>query len=334
MKTLLCGDLHIGINESDENFLKYQKESLEWIIEEVKKSEINEVILLGDLFHNRKAVSLHAMKLAEWFLSAIKPKLSVLCLGNHDCHFKNTNDLNSPMHFVNTNIIPNPALHVNDKSLCVSWINESNLAEVIEAIKKTKAKFLFGHFDLAGFKLMKGINSLHDQIDRESLTKFKHVISGHFHSFSQKENITYIGAPYEMNWGDLREQKLIGVLDDKTGKLTFLENPNYYHIEVQINGDDYLTINIDSLILKNVRLFINCEQTIPMNKKIQEMTDKIINLDIIDNFMVESITLDSTVNYNGSVIELWNEYVETEELDNKEDIIRIFEEEYKKVMMR
>jgi len=331
MKQILIGDLHIGINESDENFLKYQKESLEWIIRQVNDPEIDSVCLLGDLFHNRKAISLHAMKLAKWFLGMIEPKLGTVCLGNHDCYFKNTNELNSPSHFLDSAVIANPYHYSPEKIFYSSWINESNVEQISKALEETKAKYLIGHFELAGFKLMKGINSLHDTIDRELLNKFDKVISGHYHCYSERGNITYLGAPYEMNWGDCNENKHIGVFNDTNGELELLKNPNYYHVEVDIEKDDF---NIDDLKCKNVRLFINCEQSIPMNKLIQKMTDEIINLDIVDNFMVESITLDSTVNYNGSVIELWNEYVETEALDNKDDIVRIFEEEYKKVMMR
>lgn len=332
MKSIIVGDLHCGVNEQDDNFLKYQLKSLNWIIEEVNKPEIDQVILLGDMFHNRKALSLPSLKLAKWFLSKIKHKLFSVSVGNHDCHYKNTNELNSPSFLLDESYLAEDMIKSKD-SLILSWVNESNLDKVVDEIKKSKAKYLFGHFELAGFKMTKGINSQHDQFKREYLDKFKHVISGHYHCFSQRNNITYIGSPYEMNWGDCNESKIIGVLDHTSGDLSYIENPYHYHVKCYIEDDEWAMDSIERMSEQNVKVFINCEQSIKVNKMLEVMGEKIKNLDITDNFMVESLNSDLQIEYTGSVIDLWNEYVETEEIDNKEDIIKIFNEEYRKVVL-
>lgn len=333
MKSLNLGDLHLGINEQDEHFLSYQKKCLEWIIEQVNRDDINKVNLLGDVFDNRKALSHKSIELAQWFISQIKHKLNVLVIGNHDTHYKNNNQPNSlsllfPEHLIAEDVVK------FQKTIFVSWVNETNKDLIVENIKNSEADYLFGHFDFSGFKMIKGINSKTDSIDKELVSKFKYVLTGHYHNYSEKGNIVYIGSPYEMNFGDEGEDKFVVVLDEDKGELEFIKNPYQYHHKIYFNSDeDLLTEDkINELSVHKIKLFINCEQTIKMNKVISTMQEKIKNLDITDNHMVQLTNGVEIEIKNESILEIWNQYLESEDIEDKEEINDIFEEEYRKVI--
>jgi DNA repair exonuclease SbcCD nuclease subunit len=49
--------------------------------------------------------------------------------------------------------------------------------------------------------------------------KFDLVIAGHFHTKGEYGNITYVGTPYQMSWGDYGEDKGFHILNE--AKLSF-----------------------------------------------------------------------------------------------------------------
>jgi DNA repair exonuclease SbcCD nuclease subunit len=52
-----------------------------------------------------------------------------------------------------------------------------------------------------------------------SFLKFELVMSGHFHTKSQKGNITYLGNTYQMYWNDYADQRGFHIFDTDTLKL-------------------------------------------------------------------------------------------------------------------
>ena len=54
---------------------------------------------------------------------------------------------------------------------------------------------------------------------------YDRVFSGHYHTKSEKGNITYTGIPYEITWSDYADPKGFYVYDTTTGKYEFIRNP-------------------------------------------------------------------------------------------------------------
>jgi len=82
-----------------------------------------------------------------------------------------------------------------------------------------------GHFEIGGFEMHRG--AICDTgLEVTVFDKFDMVLSGHFHTRSQKQNITYVGTPYEMTWADHSDIKGFHILDTNTRELEFIENPN------------------------------------------------------------------------------------------------------------
>jgi len=64
----------------------------------------------------------------------------------------------------------------------------------------------FGHFEFANFPMHKGVDNLHGMAT-DMFQKYELVCSGHYHTRSQRDNIVYLGTPYEINWQDYGDDK-------------------------------------------------------------------------------------------------------------------------------
>ena len=70
-----------------------------------------------------------------------------------------------------------------------------------------------------------------------SFSKFNRVISGHFHKFQQKGNLTYLGTPFSHSFGESNQTKYIGVLDLESDDLKLIETEFPKHITEVIDCD-------------------------------------------------------------------------------------------------
>ncbi|MDX9694613.1 MAG: metallophosphoesterase [Bacteroidales bacterium] len=327
MKRLIVGDLHFGVNEGNKKFLDYQKKSLQWIIELSKDPDIYSVDFLGDIFDNRNHLSHSSIDLFNWFFDEIGSKVGIIIVGNHDCPYKNTNKNNS-VSLLNQKyfLADHEIIEVNDR-VYVPWVNKENQEDFTIALKKTKAKICFGHFDISGFDMIKGVTSKQDSISRDLLRKFDQVISGHYHNFSRKENIIYIGSPYQINFSDLGVKKFVATLENSN--LEFIENPYVYFVNEKIESEDVLP-DIDFLIDKKVKLDINCERTIKIEKWLAKLIEVNNDVKINDNFSFISVNEKNVNVKTENFLDMWKDFLE-EGIEDKEELNDLFMEEYQKL---
>jgi len=332
-KRLIVGDLHFGVNETDESFLEYQRKSLEWIIDYIEEQQIDCVDFLGDVFHNRSSISHKALELFNWFFKEIENRIGVIIVGNHDSHYKNTNKLNS-IKLVGSRFerVDNHYLET-DNQIYVPWICKDNNDDILNTLKNSKKNYCLGHFKLSGFEMQKGILSRHETISLSLLEKFDLVISGHYHTYSKKDNIVYLGTPYEMNFSDCGVDKFVGVFEK--GNLDLVKNELTYFITIMVTKQDH-EFNYEFLSNKKIKLFVNCERNIELESNIQKLKDVNKNVEVIDNFTImKHFSTDSNVELKTkNVVDMWEDYVnEMSEIDNKEEVTSIFLEEYNKATL-
>jgi DNA repair exonuclease SbcCD nuclease subunit len=151
-------------------------------------------------------------------------------VGNHDVAYKNTLEVNSPNLLLKgyDNIKIYDEFETVDfdgiKVDVVPWICDENEADIFAKIKDSKAQICFGHFEISGFEMDKG-NVCEVGIDKQALSKYDIVLTGHFHHKSNDGNITYVGTPYEMTWADFNDTKGFHIFDTDTRELEFVKNP-------------------------------------------------------------------------------------------------------------
>lgn len=171
--------------------------------------------------------------------------------GNHDVYHKNTNGVNALTEMVDKyptiKVYTEPTVsHILGKpSLFLPWINTENEEHAMELIENVRMDFCFSHLQLQGFEMYTGSFAEHG-LDSSLFSKFSAVYSGHFHHKSTRNNIHYLGAPYEITWSDYNDFRGFHILDSDTGELEFIQNPfTMFHKVIYNDSNTNLTALLD-----------------------------------------------------------------------------------------
>lgn len=233
MKIALITDQHFGARNDSLHFLDYYEKFYNLFFLEIDDHNIDHVLILGDTFDRRKYVNFYSLQRAKrMFFDRLKARdIKVYMLvGNHDTYYKNTNDVNSPElmlnEYDNITVINDPqTIEVDGVKICmVPWICSDNYVVSMNEIKNTDATVCMGHFEIQGFQMYRGAPS-EEGLNSEIFKKFDMVFSGHYHHKSSRENIHYLGNPYELTWQDYDDPRGFHIFDLKTHDLQFLKNP-------------------------------------------------------------------------------------------------------------
>jgi DNA repair exonuclease SbcCD nuclease subunit len=248
MKLAVICDTHYGARSDNLVFLDYTKQFLDKVFfPYIDEHKINHVIHLGDLVERRKYVNINtAARLRRDLLQELGVRqLNVdIIAGNHDVYYKDTNSVNALQELVGRGY---PSFNIYTKAteieiegikiLLVPWINQENREETFKIIKKTKAQICFGHLDLNGFEMYRGVIN-RDGYDPGIFSKFDIVLTGHFHHKHSHSNIHYLGAPLQFNWSDYNDTKGFHVFDTETREVDFVENPFVIFKKIWYNDKD------------------------------------------------------------------------------------------------
>jgi DNA repair exonuclease SbcCD nuclease subunit len=256
MKIAIINDTHCGVRNSSELFIQYQGEFYSKIFfPYLKEHNIKTIFHLGDYFDHRQRIpykTLHANR--KHFLEPlVENGINMTIInGNHDLVYRNSNEISSLKELLgyfteNVQILMDPieiSYGKNMKTLWIPWINAENQKQCYDAIKKSNADIVLGHFEFGGFPMQKGIPA-HGNSDLSSFSKFKKVLSGHYHTKSSKKNIHYLGAQMEFSWADVDDPKYFHILDTDTLELTPIRNPITIYKKVRYTSKTKFTKKSD-----------------------------------------------------------------------------------------
>jgi DNA repair exonuclease SbcCD nuclease subunit len=248
MKICILGDSHFGCRGDSLDFHKYFEKFYEEVFfPYLKANDIEVIFQMGDLFDRRKFINFNTLHLCRRYFFDRCEILGIkvhTILGNHDVAFKNTlevnstglllNEYNTVEYYDNFQTVEFDGVEID----VVPWICDGNEKEIFESIKDSKAQICFGHFEIAGFEMDRG-NVCDHGLDKNILSKYDIVLSGHFHHKSKNGNITYVGTPYEMTWSDYNDPKGFHIFDTNTRELEFIKNP--YTMFNKVIYDDSVT---------------------------------------------------------------------------------------------
>ena len=246
-KVCILGDTHFAVRNGSKVFSEYFESFYSNVFfPYLLENNITHIIQLGDLFDHRKYTNLQGLSGArEYFFDKLKEyniRMTVL-VGNHDIYHKNTLQINSPslllQEYDNIDIIKNPTtISINDTDVdIIPWICSENEEESTKLIRESKSSICFGHFEIVGFGMIRGIVS-HEGIDATSFSKYEYVFTGHYHHRSNRGNIYYTGTPYELTWNDHGDTKGFYIFDLHSRELDFITNP--YRLFNKVFYDDVL----------------------------------------------------------------------------------------------
>jgi len=269
MKLAIISDTHCGIRNASDIFLKNHEDFYDNVFfPYLLENNITQIIHLGDYYDHRKFINFKAMHHnRRHFLEPLRKhgiKMDIIP-GNHDTYYKNTNNLNSLKelfgHFMNEiHIVMEPTVLEYDKLKIglLPWICTDNYDKSMEFIRNCEADILGAHLELNGFDLMRGVKAT-DGMDASLFKKFEMVLSGHYHTKSQRDNIHYLGSQLEYFWSDAGDPKYFHVLDTDTRELTAVKNPNTLFEKVVYDDSkiDYNTYDVSKFDNKFVKIIVN-----------------------------------------------------------------------------
>lgn len=297
-KILFFTDLHIGLRGDSEDRLKVALEFSDWLKNVAIENKIKTIVFLGDFFHDREEIRLTALDTANRFLDNLKDFNLILLVGNHDCFYKDNTIINSLSVFQkwkNIVVVDNlEIIEYQDKTIALMpW--GAKLEDVPNGID-----YIFGHLEINSF-FMNRVKMCENGIQTTTLfEKAKSIFSGHFHLRSKKKysdgTITYVGCPFQQDWGDFDEEKGVEILNLITGETSFIKNdvsPRYVKIHLsKIMEKDENEMQLIKTGLKNniVKLIVDMDIQPEKLISISEKLSKYSPFEFNSEFLTESAT--------------------------------------------
>jgi len=346
MKVALITDIHFGVRNDNTVFLDHQKRFFEeTFFPSLENEGIDTIINLGDTFDRRKFINYNTLYQAkDFFFDEIQRRGITMhvIVGNHDTTFKNTNEVNSPglvfREYDNIIRYPNPTTtSIGGLDIVMMpWINQDNHEESYNLIKNSKARVMFGHFELSDQSLMGKFKFDHG-IKIKDITKFEHVFSGHYHHKITKKNFKYIGAPFCFDWGDAGTDRGFHIFDTETLDIKFVKNPHSLYQKVVWDDQDDsdtvvggVSISEEEYNGKFVRVTVKHKGNPYLFDKWIESIEKAgaINV-IIDEPMVQLSDEEVDVDEVEDTLTALKKYINnTNDFENKDRLLYLMEELY------
>lgn len=234
MKIGLITDTHAGARGDSLIFQDYfEKFFNELFFPTIEQQKITHIIHLGDWGDRRKFINYNILyRTRNAFFDPLE-KMGItmdLILGNHDLFFKNTSEVNSAKELLgrykNIKIYEEVTeVKLGEMNvLYIPWINSDNQERALKKIQETKCKVAFGHLELMGFEMYRGVKN-DSGMDPKIFKKFSQVFTGHYHHKSDNGKIFYLGAPYEMTFADMNDPKGFHIYNTSTEACKFVQNP-------------------------------------------------------------------------------------------------------------
>lgn len=337
MKVCLLGDTHFGVRNDSKVFHNYyEKFYSEFFFPKLKELGVKQIIQLGDLFDRRKYINFQTLTEARkyFFQPMYDNDIDMhTLLGNHDIFWKESVSVNSPelllSDYSNITVIKEPTTIEQWNMDLIPWICKENQNDVINFINDSKSYVCCGHFELSGYTMIKNVAPHHDGLSDKILQNYHSVYSGHFHTFSQRNNVTYLGTPYELYWSDYRDQKYIAILDTDTYAVEFIENP--YRMFYKVNYDDTKDYgkngflgNLQYTMKANSLYKDTYVKLIAVNKTDQNLFDNVVNaimktepadLQIVEDFTSQIESNDDIINQAEDTMTILSKYIDGQELN-------------------
>ena len=344
VKIAVINDTHFGARGDSQLFFDHFMKFFDDVFfPYVNENNIKTVIHAGDLMDRRKFVNFSILNQVR---SRIMDRLKVegirlhCILGNHDVYYRNTNAINSIRELFNDDLVlyEEPTV-VNFDGLDIAllpWISKDTVNQSVEFIKTAPAPILFGHLELEGYEVMRGVNFNGGGIDPAIFNKYEKVFSGHFPCRQEKGNIYYMGTQYQITFSDLNENKGFHVFDTDTREMEFIENPYKMFHTLQYDDSDG-PIEADSLnkldYLKDsyVKLFVeNKKHPYSFDRYMDKLYEVgVSKITVVEDFEESSWTKKEILDLAQDTVTIINNEIDSiEEVEDKDKMKRLIKDLY------
>lgn len=229
-KAMCFTDIHYGKSNNGKVHNEDCRDFVTWILAEREANGAETCIFLGDWHDNRNQIHLdtlnHSLSDMERLCQAFTDVY--ILVGNHDLFYRDKRDISSVAigrNLPNLHLISEPTV-IGDTLLC-PWL----VGDEWKSVRKTSARYVFGHFELPNFLLNAGVAMPdHGGLNLDHLAGPEYVFSGHFHKRQHIANVHYIGNCFPHNFSDAGDDARGYMLLEHGGKpqyVNWLDCPKY-----------------------------------------------------------------------------------------------------------
>lgn len=332
-------DIHIGLYQDNPIWHNISLNFAKWASEKYLKSGINDIIILGDIFHNRTEISVTTLDVAKKFFDYFKDFNVYILAGNHDSFYKDNSKINSISIFDGWNNIkvidkePFLLKIANKQTLLVPWGTSYDDITICDIV--------FGHFEIVSFYMNSYKVCEHGFTSENLFKKAKVIMSGHFHKKDHRTydsgEIIYLGSPYQQNYGDALDERGIYIYDVNENKLSFIQNdisPQHKKISIKkiLAGEidtEYLKQNITK---NHVSLVIDAkideEKVILLKGKLQKLEPETLRTEFLDTKSAEQLNSNLTDIESVDLMKDIENYVMSLDIKDKKEVVSYVKEIY------
>lgn len=254
-KLIAFTDIHFGNKGNSSVFNQDCTDFVDWLCDLAIANDCETCAFLGDWHHHRNTINVSTLNYTARNLKKLNDtfKKVYFITGNHDLYYREKREIHSlPMLYDLPNIEVIDNIKIMGDVAFMPWLVEDEWKK----IKNMKLKYLFGHFEIPGFKLNAQIEMPdHGEINKNHFKNVDYVFSGHFHRRQIEQNINYIGNPfghdYSTSW-DFEHGCMMLEWDGVPQYINWEDGPRY--ISTKLSA---LLENTD--ILTN-KMYVKCEQ--------------------------------------------------------------------------
>lgn len=326
-KAAVFTDIHFGLKGNSKIHNDDCERFVDWFIEQAHANNCETAIFCGDWHHNRNSLNLTTMDATVRCLEKLGKSFEkfYMFVGNHDLYYKDKRDVSSTIfgkHIDGVTFVEE--MYEEDDVVLVPWL----VGDEWKNIKKCKAKYMFGHFELPSFYMNAMVQMPdHGELKAEHFENQEYVFSGHFHKRQVQGKIHYIGNAFPHNYADAWDDERGMMILDKENNaepeyLNWADCPKYRTTTLSklldpesnlIKPNMYLRVTLDLPISYEEAQFI--KETYINTHGCREVTlipsqqDEEINTDIdistfesVDQIVTKEISALDTENYDKRVL--------------------------------
>jgi predicted phosphodiesterase len=330
MKIGIITDSHWGARKGSKLFQDYFELFYKNVFfPTLEQYGITTVIHMGDAFDSRKSIDYQSFEWAKRVVFEPLSKYDVhLITGNHDCYYKNTNNVNSPNLLlqsypnVKTYSSPTEIKIGNLNVLLIPWICMENEEQSLKAIKNTKSKIAMGHLELQGFHVNRSVVMEHG-LEANIFKNFTKVFSGHYHTRSDNGTVFYLGNPYEMFWNDVNDPRGFTIFDTETLEHTPIDNPHRLFYNIYYEDTPYQMFDASEYENKIVKVIVRKKSD---SKQFEKFIDKLYSANVSELKIVENFQIQESENFEAfdseDTMSILNRYIEEAEVNLDKTIVQ------------
>jgi DNA repair exonuclease SbcCD nuclease subunit len=240
---ILLADLHAGLYQDNSIWHDVCVELAREIGDVCIKTNNDVIAVLGDIFDNKKMMNQKTQDVMWHIITDIWKEFHIILVrGNHDTYYKDQPQPNWLTMYRECNNV----VTVEEKPYLL--VDKCFVPWGYDISQLDWGGYLLGHFEINGALMNNSYECRSANVSLSDFKKFKKVYAGHFHFPQTYGNVTYLGSPFQHNFGDVGNRRGYYIWDN--GNLNFVEFTKAPKFVIIKTSDEISPDNVRGNIVK------------------------------------------------------------------------------------